>query len=409
MLNPKTKERELAYIVTIDDILPIEGADRVEVAIVGGWRIMVRKGQFKSGDFAVYFEIDSKVPAEEPFLFLAGKHFKIKTQKYFKGAVLSQGLLMSFTDFKDEQGRPPSWMFAFNLFVAQGGDWENDACRFLTKELGVTYASEEDNKRKASSGDKYKKMAGRHPKLFRNPFIKWLYKKNWGKKLLFIFFGKAKDKKNGWPVWVAKTDEERIENLPHYLADKCEWIATEKVDGSSSTFTIKRKKGFKKNEFFVCSRNVCFDSPDKPCYYDTNIYFEIAYKYNMENILTKLLEEFPNANWITIQGEIYGAGVQKRNYSMTERDFKAFNLIIDGKGRLNSIEMTKILSKYNLPCVDILNECYILPDTIEELRNYVNSEGSRIDGEIKEGIVFRSLDGIRSFKCVSPEFLLKYH
>ena len=407
MLNPKTKERELAYIVQIDEIKPIPNYDRVEHARVGGWWVIVRKDQFKVNDFAVYFEIDSKLPAKEPFMFLEKRNFKVKTLKMCK--VLSQGLLMSFNDFKDELGRTPSWMFAFSLFVAQGGDWENDTCRFITKELGVTYASEEDNKRKSSSVDKYKKMAARHPKLFKNSFIKWLYKKNWGKKLLFVFFGKPKDKKNGWPVWVVKTDEERIENLPHYLMDKCEWIATEKVDGSSSTFTIKRKKGFKKNEFLVCSRNVCFDSPNKPCYYDTNIYFEIAYKYNIENILIKLLEDFPNANWITIQGEIYGAGVQKRDYSMTERDFKAFNLIIDGKGRLNSIEMTKILSKYNLPCVDILNEHYILPDTIEELRSYVNSEGSRIDGEIKEGIVFRSLDGIRSFKCVSPEFLLKYH
>ena len=61
MLNEKG-QRELAYIVEIDGIQPIEGADRVEVALVGGWRIMVKKNQFKPGDLAVYFEIDSKVP-----------------------------------------------------------------------------------------------------------------------------------------------------------------------------------------------------------------------------------------------------------------------------------------------------------------------------------------------------------
>ena len=58
------KERELCYFVTIDEIKPIEGADRVEVAVVSGWKIMVRKGQFKAGDIAIYFEIDSKVPEE---------------------------------------------------------------------------------------------------------------------------------------------------------------------------------------------------------------------------------------------------------------------------------------------------------------------------------------------------------
>lgn len=93
MLNDQG-QRELAYIVKIDELRPIEGADRVETAIVGGWKVMVSKGQFLQGDLAVYFEIDSKVPAKEPFMFLESKHFKIKTQKYFKGKVLSQGLLM---------------------------------------------------------------------------------------------------------------------------------------------------------------------------------------------------------------------------------------------------------------------------------------------------------------------------
>ena len=111
MLNKK-KERELAYVVKIDNILPIEGAERVEQAVVGGWHIMVRKNQFKIGDYAIYFEIDSKVPEREPYMFLADKHFKIKTQKYIKGTVISQGLLMSFDDFKDDFGETPVWLLS---------------------------------------------------------------------------------------------------------------------------------------------------------------------------------------------------------------------------------------------------------------------------------------------------------
>ena len=60
---------------------------------------MTRRGQFKPGDPAIYFEIDSKVPETETFEFLAPKHYKVKTQKYFKGTVISQGLLMSAEDF----------------------------------------------------------------------------------------------------------------------------------------------------------------------------------------------------------------------------------------------------------------------------------------------------------------------
>jgi hypothetical protein len=81
MLN-KNNIRELAYVVKIDDIKPIAGRDRVECAVVGGWTIMVRKNQFHVGDPGIYFEIDSQVPAKEPFMFLESKHFKIKTQKY---------------------------------------------------------------------------------------------------------------------------------------------------------------------------------------------------------------------------------------------------------------------------------------------------------------------------------------
>ena len=93
MLN-KQGTRELAYVVKIDSIEPIPGRDRVECAKVGGWTIMVRKDQFKPGDLGIYFEIDSKVPAKEPFMFLEGKHFKIKTQKYKtpNGQFWSQGL-----------------------------------------------------------------------------------------------------------------------------------------------------------------------------------------------------------------------------------------------------------------------------------------------------------------------------
>lgn len=388
MLNEK-KERELAYVVKVDEIRPIEGADRVEVAIVNGWHIMVRKDQFKPGDLAVYFEIDSKVPAEEPFMFLEPKHFKIKTQKYFKGTVISQGLLMSFEDF----------------------GWEKDAYKlgdFLTQKLKVTYAVEEDNARKASSADKYKKMAQRHGKLFSHQPFRWLMRRTLGKKILFLFFGKTSDKKTGWPAWVAKTDEERAENMPWIFDNKSPFVATEKIDGTSTTFTMKRGK-FGKNDFYVCSRNVVFDKPDKNCFYDTNVYIEMAEKYNIEKILESILTDDPTLDWVTLQGETYGAGIQKRDYGLKEHRFAGFNFITSKEGRWDSVRAAKFMAQYNIPWVPILDENYILPDTIEELRAFSHSEGSRIDGVIKEGIVFRSQDGSISFKCVDPEFLMKYH
>ena len=394
MINPKTKQRELAYVVKIDNIIPIDGADRVEQAVVGGWHIMVRKGQFKTGDKAVYFEIDSKVPEREPYMFLADKHFKIKTQKYFKGTVISQGLLMAFEDF----------------------GWAEDKYEvgtFLTKELEVIYSVEEDNKRK-SNITKYDKMYQRHLGLFKkSKFLRKMFKSNLGKKILFIFLGKKRDTRN-WPSWVVKTDEERVQNMPFLFPgdpDK-KWIVTEKIDGTSTTFTMKGRG--RKQEFYICSRNVNFDKPEKAenCFYETNVYIEMAEKYNMESVLRNILENHPEFEFVTIQGETYGANIQKRDYGLTGHDFMAFNLIFgykDGRvERLNSIDMTSILvNTYNIPCVPVL-DTIILPETMDEMIAYANGK-SLVDGGMREGVVLRTLDGVESFKSVSNDFLIKYH
>ena len=324
-------------------------------------------------------------------MFLEKRHFKVKTLKMCK--VISQGLLMSPEDF----------------------GWDNNNIKigeFLTEKLGIVYAEAEDNKRKANSEDKYKKMAQRNGKLFSKQPFRWLMKRNWGKKLLFIFFGKKKDKRGAWPSWVVKTDEERIQNMPWmFPGGDEEWIETEKIDGTSTTFTMK---GFsKKREYYVCSRNVVFDKPDKGCYYDTNVYLEMAEKYEIEKVLDAILDLHKGIlDYVTIQGETYGEGIQKRTYGLTGHDFMAFNLIFGYKSgetkRFNPIEMTEFLSQYKIPCVPILDEHAKVPATCEEILAAAGGP-SKIDGEMREGKVYRSYDGVRSFKAVSNEFLLKFH
>ena len=403
MLNSKN-ERELCYVVRVDDIKPIEGRDRVECAVVGGWTIMVRKGQFKPGDLGIYFEIDSQVPEKEPFMFLEAKHFKIKTQKYKTpdGQFWSQGLLMHAEDFGWEMLDDSIADDEKNLHFDEGDT------RFLTEKLGVTYAVAEDNSRKAGSVDKYKKMAQRNGKLFAHQPFRWLMRREWGKKLLFVFFGKKKDKKGGWPEWVAKTDEERVQNMPWILEDKSEWIATEKIDGTSTTFTMKRGKRRNQYDFYICSRNVVFDKPDKQCFYDSNVYVEMAEKYNVESVLRQILENRPDLDWVTLQGETYGAGIQKRDYSLKDHDFVGFNFITSASGRWNSVDAKKLMNGFGIPWVPIVDEHFVLPDTVDELLT-IATDKSVIDGGMREGLVFRSQDGAKSFKAVSNEFLMKYH
>ena len=407
MLN-KNGTRELCYVVTIDDIKPIAGKDRVECAVVGGWTIMVRKGVFKPGDPAIYFEIDSKVPEREPFEFLAQKKYKIKTQRYAtpEGPFFSQGLLMSAEDF--------GWGKIFNpdgyIGIVENGKthYVNDESRFLTAALGVTYAEASDNQRKAAAADKYKKMAQRNGKLFRHQPFRWLMKRTWGKKLLFIFFGRKKDKKSSWPSHIcSKTDVERIQNMIYVLNDKQPYIATEKIDGSSCTVTAE-KNIFKKINYKVCSRNVVFESENQKCFYDKNIYFEIYYKYDLKNKITKILNDYNLSN-VALQMEIFGPSVQKRNYSLKEREARIFHIVSNGQ-KFPMDKVVEICEKYNLPHVPIINDNFILPDTLKELQEYVENQMSLIDGKEKEGIVFYDkATGQQYFKFVSPKFLLKYH
>ena len=412
----KTGTRQLCYVVYVDAVEPIPGRDRVECARVGGWTCMVPKGAFKAGDPGVYFEIDSQVPLTNPiFEFCAKYKGAIKTQKFKtpEGQFWSQGLLMAAADF--------GWFVAYTdeynyIYDKDGKQYRPGTdSAFLTEQLGVTYYEPEDNKRKAKSNPDAKINAAlaRHPKIAKK-WGKFIKKYKWLRKLFIFLFGKKKDVRN-WPSEVKKTDEERIENRPWTLQDSEKiWIATEKVDGSSSTFHLRRGHGFKKPEYFICSRNVVFDTPEKEArnyYKDTigNIWVEMSEKYDMKKKLWALLDMHPSANWVTVQAETFGAGVQKRDYGMKDHDLRAFNLIYSDCGRIGTLEMKEMLDKVGIPSVPIINEGMTLPSTIEELREFVHNEPSLIDGGMKEGVVFRTLDGTDSFKCVDPEFLIKYH
>ena len=403
----KTGTRQLAYVVKVDAIEPIEGKDRVEAAVIGGWRTMVRKNLFKPGDLGIYIEIDSKTPEKEPFEFLSKYHYKVKTQKFKQ--FYSQGLLMHPSDFG---WTVDSAQFAGGFLFVKDNEGNahipGEENMFLTKQLGITYAVADDNKRKAPSADKYKKMAQRHPELFKKDWVRWMMKRNWGKKVMFAFFGKKKDKKNGWPSHIAaKTDVERIQNCTWLLNDKQPYIASEKIDGCSCSVMAERKK-FGKIKYSICSRNVVFEDENQKCFYDKNVYYEMYFKYNLKEIITKILNYYNLPN-VALQMEIFGPGIQKRDYSLTDHQIRIFHIVSEGK-KMPMDKVIEICEKYNLPHVPILNDNYILPDTIEELQNYVESEGSKIDGLPKEGIVFYDKQtGQIYFKFVSPSFLMKYH
>jgi len=84
-------KRKLATIEKILDIQPIKNADKIEVATVRGWKVVVKKNEFKVGDWCIYIEIDSVLPPKPEFEFLANSKYRIKTRKMRNQ--ISQGIV----------------------------------------------------------------------------------------------------------------------------------------------------------------------------------------------------------------------------------------------------------------------------------------------------------------------------
>lgn len=380
--------RALAYIQHVTNIRPIDGADNIEQCNVLGWNLICKKGEFHEGDPCVYIEIDSKVPEREEFEFLRAKGFKVKTMKLGKFNCISQGLAMPQSAFKELAG------------LSEGTD--------VTDILGIKYSVQEDNARKGN-GDpnaKYKSMADRHQKIFKKKWARWMMRYSWGRKVMFFFFGKKKDNPRGFPTFVSKTDEERVENQPWRIGDGKTYLATEKLDGTSCTYALERK-GPNKFEFYVCSRNVRQQDEKQECYHDHNIYWDLAFKYNIEQHLKDFLNQFPQLQWVCIQGEGVGS-VQGNPLKLTEDDLYVFNFKESQTGRWSSVAGAGQVREWGMKWVPILGEVQ-MPDTMEELKVLATGK-SKVNPEVmREGIVYRSLDGSDSFKNVSREYLLKHN
>ena len=377
-------ERKLAHIEIIENITPIDGADMIVVAHVLGWECVVKKDEFKVGDKVIYIEVDSIVPDKPEFEFLRERNFRIRTIK-LRGQV-SQGLVLPL----------PKKLSSLSV----GTD--------VTKELGIVKyltpserEEEKQNQREIEKSNKLKKFMLRYS-FFRRLFL-------------------SKKQKSGFPFWVQKTDEERIQNL-HWNAfyeqykDKKVYI-TEKIDYQSVTFTgkmIPKYSGLlgkllplKKFQFVVCSRNLTTNDKN-------SLYWKIARQYNIEQIL----RENPT---LTIQGEQGNTNVQGNKYGITKPRLWVFNIIDHEKNyHYDWNEMFDFCEKYGLGVVPVLDNHW---DTLtwygklSEVGSTVNewvefSKGKSIYADIpREGVVVRCIENgkkIFSYKVINPDFLLKF-
>ena len=383
-------KRALAYIAVIEEIKEIPGYDRVEHARIGaGWWVIVSKNDnFNVGDKCVYFEVDSKVPSSDSrFAFLENRNYKIKTLKMCK--VYSQGLIMPLSAFPEFESL--------------------DVHTDVTDKLKVTYAVEEDNARKNFDPDaKYKSMTARHKNIFKKPWARWMMRRSWGRKVMFFFFGKKKDKPLAFPTkfpFIHKTDEERCENMPWVLGYERPLVVTEKLDGTSSTYILE--KSGRKYEFYVLSRNVRQKDEKQDCYHDHNIYWDMAFKYDIEKHLKDYLDE-NHLDYVCIQGESVGS-VQGNPLKLKEDDLYVFNFIRSDKGRIPSVEGRSIVESWGMKWVPILDENYYVPSDMEEFKLYAEAKSVVNPNVDREGVVLRDPTNDFSFKNVSRKYLLKHN
>lgn len=362
--------RHLASIKKIDNIFPIEGKDRIVLAQIEGWQVIIQKDQMNIGDLVVFCEIDSVLPEKPEFEFLRSKKFRIKTLKM--SGVLSQGICFPLSILPQDR--------TYNI--------DDDVTDIIgVKQYEATQDKETENETVAEN------------KKYKHPFFtKFLFRYKIFRDLLL-----PKKQNKGFPSFISKTDETRIQNAPFYLDMDCEFVASEKVDGQSGTFTLQRlpKKHFyskDKFDYAVCSRNL------RQWQKNNSSYWSVSDRYNIEEVLHSLIG---NNEWVAIQGECVAANVQGNKYKVTEPDLYVFNLIYPS-GRIGSLEAKKIVEEHGMKFVPIIdNSKSIKGMSVNDVLEYATGTSQLYD-TLREGIIFRSVDGKQSFKAVSPKFLMKY-
>lgn len=341
-------ERNLATIRKIKDIVPIEGADAIELATIEGWQVVTAKNAgHQVGDLVVYCEIDSFLPIEPEFEFLRKSSYKkmgdeegfrLRTIK-LRGQV-SQGLIIPLKD-------------AYALY------------KRMTPNLGMQWFE----------GLDVTEMLG---------IVKY------EAPIPAELAGKVK---GGFPSFLHKTDEERVQTLVKEFEEwkyqsKHQFYMTEKLDGSSATFYMNN------GEFGVCSRNLELLETEG------NTFWKVAREFDLE---TKLKDK----GNLCLQGELIGESIQGNPYKIKGQTVHFFNAFdIDKQTRLDINAFLILLDELGLTSVPILDSAFLLPDTVEEMLKLAEDKSRLNKLTEREGVVVRSLDNTISFKIISNKFLL---
>ena len=361
--------RKLATIREIDEIREHTNADSLELAIIGGWQVIVKKGEFKEGDLCVYFEIDSVLPCLPEFEFLRkgyyvkkdwlvsernpdGDGFRLKTIR-LRGE-LSQGLIVG------------------GVRTDHTGTYYN----YFEGDIETTYNVVE--------GQDVTDFFG---------VVKW------DPPLHSSLQGKAR---GNFPSFIPKTNQERIQNLKKQVLG--EWNdkmfeVTMKMDGSSTT--VYNKSGY----VGICSRNFDLDINDDNA---ENSFIRAA----IDSGLVGALESY--GAQVAVQGELMGPGVQGNRENFKELRIYMFDVwLIDEQRYMNAYERDAFLTTMiehganpwrfiDAPLVGFYSPASV--GGMEELLNF--ARGPSLVHNIREGVVWKCVDDPSiSFKIINNDFL----
>lgn len=431
--------RKLVTVRKIADLIPIEGADLIELAVVDGWKCVVRKGEFKINDYAVYFEIDSFLPSTdarfESFMkssreYLGVVGHKLRTIK-LRGQI-SQGLAMPLKLFPEIWCNHESFSGIKESHFAKAA--ADGACDF---EDAVDMASENvfTSNPENFEGVDYAEVIG---------IVKW------EPPVSGAVQGQAA---GSFPSFIRKTDQERHQNLKgeifgyedklvefdwrnlpveavesmrdkgqvEFNGDTGEWCkivkakadrsaiyeVSLKLDGTSCTY-FKRDE-----EIGVCSRNLQLKINEENI--ASNALVNIFVHSGLQKVFEQaVIEGSPN---LALQGEVMGPGIQGNRENFKHPIFFIFDIFnIDTGEYLSPLERAECFKELmehdvnselvrHVPIIDVDTlQAMGIVDT-ESLIKY--AEGPSINHKTREGVVFKRIDGKFSFKSISNTFLAK--
>jgi len=413
MIDTDNDERALARIVIVDDVLPHTNADRLELAIIGGWQCVIKKGEFQKGDIGLYCEIDSLLPLSVPeFTFLQDRkndlkavgvvtYARIKSTNIRKE--LAQGLLVPVPKVitKPKVGMD------------------------VTKELGVL---------------KYEKPSERGTVVYEPVEPTWF--QNLSNK---IRAGIPDTLMLPHPEFLSKTKQRRVQNISNHYAEAVAagevFEKSVKMNGESFTaYNTETKSGLcnRNNEISLKDINWTFTQSlrywlsrfvsalpstfaERRLYiprWKTGVY---AADDKFISVWTDLaiderLQEYAKSTglYIAIQGELCGPGHQSNKEGLEVCDVYFFQVEVIkdlsglfSPGYMKPADARRVISHLGLEYVPVLDKNALLPPSMKDVLKEANGPAYFNKTCLREGVVFKSNSSDLSFKVVSNKFLLK--